>query len=402
MDNLQKITFIGDLTVDKPLLKYSHIKDNKFNFDEVFEKVKDKFAESELVVGNLETALGGSKDYFKTEYMLLNTPDEFIEAISKANINMVTTANNHTLDQNVKGVKRTLDLLDKYGIKHTGTYRNEKEYNDIFIYQMKNIKIAIIAGTDGINQTNIDYKFGEENHFYVDAMKSLEVRFSNGLQGKIKELISKLVPGKIIRFVRRKIARKKLKKTGAFFTEYVDKIKDGDFENTYFEKWIQKIKKAKDLADYVFVLPHMGGQFNEKPGSYSEKMMNILLNLGVNVLGNHPHIIQKISQKNGNIGAYSIGSFNMSISGDYVLKKNLPQYSLSVNFYFDNEKMVKTSYEYLKIVEQSNGMLQVIPVWDLYNSVEIEEKLKLEREIEILNNRIGLGHKGLKSEYIIL
>lgn len=64
--------------------------------------------------------------------------------------------------------------------------------------------------------------------------------------------------------------------------------------------------------------------------------------------------------------------------------------------------MVKTSYEYLKIVEQSNGMLQVIPVWDLYNSVETEEKYELEKEIEILNDRIGLGHKGLKSEYIIL
>lgn len=401
MDKLKKITFIGDLTVDRPLLKYSYLGNNKFNFDEVFDNVREKFKQTELVIGNLETTFGGSKDFFKTEYMLLNTPDEFINSLSNANINIVTTANNHILDQNIKGLNRTLDLLDENNISHTGTYRNIDEFNDILIKNIGKIKIALVAGTDGINQTNIDYKFSRKNHYYIDAMKSLEVKFQNGLSGFIKESISKYVPGKIIRKIRRIIARKKIKKSGTFFKEYVDKIKDGDFDNMYLNQWIDKIKKAKDLADYVFVLPHMGGQFNENPGSYSQEIMNKLLNLDVFVIGNHPHIIQKITKKNEIFGAYSIGSFNMSISGDYVIKNNLPQYSLGINFYFDENRLVKASYEYFKIIEEKNGRLQVYSLIDLYNSSDAEDKQMIERDIKILNNRIGLNNLEVQSEYFI-
>ena len=59
----------------------------------------------------------------------LNFPDEFAEAVKKAGINLVTTANNHLLDKKLDGAMRTLDILDKYNISHVGSYRNYEEKN---------------------------------------------------------------------------------------------------------------------------------------------------------------------------------------------------------------------------------------------------------------------------------
>lgn len=396
-----KITFIGDLTVDKPLLTYSHLGNNKFNFDRVFDKVRDDFAKTDLVVGNLETTLGGSKDFFKTEYMLLNTPDEFVESISKANIDMVVTANNHTLDQNVAGVKRTLDKLDENNIYHTGTYRNEEEFEEVFVKTLGDTKIAIVAGTYGTNESNIDYKFSDKNSKYIDVMKSQEIKFSNSTSGKIKKAITNIFSPKMIRAIRRKAARRKIKKSGQFFNVYIDQIKENDFSNKYFERWIQKIEKAKELADIVFVMPHMGGQFNEEPGLYSEKMMDILLDMDVQVLSNHPHIIQKVINRNGNIGAFSLGGFNMSLSGDYMLKESLPQYSLGFNFYLNDGRIEKISYTIFNIVEYEDKSMEIFPIDKSYEISDSEEKLKIQKEVEIINRRIGLEKDGIKNEYFI-
>lgn len=397
----KKISFIGDLTVDKPLLTYSHLGNNKFNFDKVFNRVREDFSNTDLVVGNLETTLGGSKDFFDSEYMLLNTPDEFVEAIRDANIDMVVTANNHILDQNIRGVVRTLDILDKNNIYHTGTYRNEEEYGEIFVKEIGDTKIAIVAGTYGINESNIDYKFKDDNSKHIDVMKSQEIKFSNTASGKVKKAITKIFSPKMIRAIRRKAARRKIKKSGQFFNVYIDQIKENDFSNKYYERWIKKIQRAKNLADIVFVMPHMGGQFNEEPGPYSEKMMDILLDMDVHVLSNHPHIIQKVLKRDENIGAFSLGGFNMSLSGDYMLKESLPQYSLGFNFYINSGVVEKITYTIFNIVEYDDKSMEIFTIDEIFEKSSDEAKIKIEQEVEIINNRIGLNNSGIKKEYNI-
>lgn len=401
MTKLTKITFIGDLTVDKPLLNYSHIGDNKFDFDKVFHNVKDEFKKSDLVIGNFETTLGGSKNYLDTEFMLLNTPDEFAESIKKANIDILTTANNHTLDKDIKGINRTLNILDKLNIEHTGTYRNKNEYKDILVKEINGIKFAFVSATYSTNEKNIDFIFNKKNSYYIDVLKSQEVIFPNTVNGKIKKLISKVFPKKIIRKAKRVYSRNKIKREGKFLNAYEDTIKTNDFTNEYLDRFLNKVKKAKEISDYVFVMPHMGGQFNENFGPYSKKLMELLLDLDVNILANHPHTIQKIVTKNENIGVYSIGSFNMSISGDYVVKESLPQYSLGINFYFDNSKLVKSTYSIFKICEFENGSIEVHPLYSYYENLDYNNKELINKDIEKIHKRIGLNNSGIEKEYLI-
>lgn len=105
---IKKITFLGDITCDRPLLESSRSAEGKYNFKEVFSEVKPFLAQSDYVIANLETVCAGSSNDFKNEFLLYNSPDQLIEAIKDGGINCVTTANNHCLDQGITGLKRTL------------------------------------------------------------------------------------------------------------------------------------------------------------------------------------------------------------------------------------------------------------------------------------------------------
>lgn len=392
-----KLTFIGDLTVDYPLLKASY-ENGTFDFNPIFSDIKKEF-EDAFVIGNLETAVGNSKNYLKTEFMLLNTPPEFIEAISNGNIDCVTTANNHTLDQNVEGIHKTIDLLDQHNIKHTGSYRNKQESDNLLILEINNKKIGIIAGTYSFNESNVDFRLSEDNQHHIDLFKAPVKLNTNGLKNKVKYIIMEKVPRPILRKIKRKIARRKLKKQSYFMSARVDSLANDDFNNQYFSKWVKKIDKAIELSDIVFVCPHIGGQFNEKPGPYSQKMMNYLLDKGVHVIGNHPHVLQEIVFNNKKIGAYSLGSFNMSLSGDYVIKDSLPQYSLGIHAYIGDEGVDSYAYSLYINKEYDDGKLRVFNIYDYYQTLKSNEKELFEKEIQILHDRINQNQQGINREF---
>ena len=53
---MKKITFIGDITSDRPLLNAAYDRNtDAYDFSPVFGKVKKLFEESDYVVGNFET-----------------------------------------------------------------------------------------------------------------------------------------------------------------------------------------------------------------------------------------------------------------------------------------------------------------------------------------------------------
>jgi hypothetical protein len=64
----------------------------------------------------------------------------------------LTTANNHCLDQGAAGACRTLDVLDRNGIRHTGTARSQAEAEQNLILEANGIRIGILAYTYGTNQ----------------------------------------------------------------------------------------------------------------------------------------------------------------------------------------------------------------------------------------------------------
>lgn len=169
MFDLVKISFVGDIMCEKPMQLYAE-KNGPSSFEKIFSNTKGFFAESDFVVGNLETVFGGPESGYTRELYNFNTPDEFAVALSKSGIDMVTTATNHSLDRGVQGLIRTILVLDENNIAHTGTYIDEKDER-IFVKKIGNTRIAILNYTYGTNVHETNVILSSDQLFYLNLLK---------------------------------------------------------------------------------------------------------------------------------------------------------------------------------------------------------------------------------------
>ncbi len=120
-----KCTFLGDIMCTEEIIQ-AFKKENGYNFDAIFDSTKSLFEKSDFIMGNLETPISIDNKKLTNEKYRFNSPFEFAEAVKKAGIDAVATANNHCLDRGIEGIKSTQKSLDKIGLIHTGCLSQEK------------------------------------------------------------------------------------------------------------------------------------------------------------------------------------------------------------------------------------------------------------------------------------
>jgi poly-gamma-glutamate synthesis protein (capsule biosynthesis protein) len=140
---------VGDLMVHGPQNTSARTA-NGYDFWPCFEPVASRVSAADIAIGNLETTLAGAGAGY-TGYPTFNSPDAYAEALGKAGFDILTTANNHTLDRGPAGLARTLDVLDKLGMRHTGSARTADEAAKVLMTEVRGVKDAVIAYTYGMN-----------------------------------------------------------------------------------------------------------------------------------------------------------------------------------------------------------------------------------------------------------
>ena len=121
-----------------------------YDFSHVFSNIADKLSSADLTIGNLETTFAGS-DRGYSGYPTFNTPDALAANLKNLGFDVLSTANNHSLDKGFSGLTRTIEVLDENGISHMGTYTSEESRNEILVKDVNGIKIAFLAYTYGTN-----------------------------------------------------------------------------------------------------------------------------------------------------------------------------------------------------------------------------------------------------------
>lgn len=144
------IFFVGDLMCHSPQFQFAQISKDSFDFKPVFCEVKKYFTEADLTIGNLETTISGKESRY-SGYPLFNSPNEYLEALKDAGFDILLTANNHSLDRGKKGVLRTIELIKKNGMESIGSYHSQQDRDSIRVFNIKEIKIAILSYTYGLN-----------------------------------------------------------------------------------------------------------------------------------------------------------------------------------------------------------------------------------------------------------
>lgn len=127
----------------------------------LWDEVGDFFFNSDVVVANLETPLfegqppGAVPEVMLDDMHFNGTPEQF--RIFSGNgayrgFDVLSTANNHALDQGEAGVFSTLDFLKNKRIMASGTVRSEWERREVPMLERNGIRLAFPAWTYSLNK----------------------------------------------------------------------------------------------------------------------------------------------------------------------------------------------------------------------------------------------------------
>ena len=145
------LIFVGDIMQHMPQVDAAwNAELGVYIYDSCFKYITPWLAGADLAIANLETTLAG-KPY--SGYPAFSSPDELVNGLLKAGIDIVGTANNHCCDRGRIGIERTVGVLDSMGMMHLGTYKNAEVYRKAnpMIVNTRGFRLAFLNYTYGTN-----------------------------------------------------------------------------------------------------------------------------------------------------------------------------------------------------------------------------------------------------------
>ena len=145
-----KLLFVGDLMQHQAQIDAAQRSDGSYDYTHCFSLVEERISSADLAIGNLEVTLGGEP---YRGYPQFSAPDEYLYALRDAGFDILTTANNHSLDRRRRGLERTLTLIDSIGLVAVGTYRDESDRQQRYplLIEKNGIRVAFLCATYGTN-----------------------------------------------------------------------------------------------------------------------------------------------------------------------------------------------------------------------------------------------------------
>lgn len=141
------IAATGDIMFHTPQLNSAYDKaTGEYEFYPVFKSVDPYISSVDLAIGNLETVVAGGRF---TGYPTFNSPIEVLRAIKEAGFDILSTANNHSLDRGKHGVINTIDSIKSLDMENVGTYKEAGER--VLIKDFDGFKLGFLAYTYGCN-----------------------------------------------------------------------------------------------------------------------------------------------------------------------------------------------------------------------------------------------------------
>ncbi len=244
------ISAVGDIMAHQGNLNNAYSpKTGKYDFTGFLEYVKPYLEKSDLTIANLETVTAGPATGYTT-YPSFNTPDAILTALSGAGFDLLSTANNHSLDRGISGLTRTIEKITQNKMINVGSSTNGK--NKYITKDINGIKVSILSYS----------------------------AFYNGNDKKL---------------------------TAAQKATYLSPLNEAQIR-----KDINAVKAAG--SDAVIVFLHWGTEYQREPAASQTALSKKILSWGADIiLGSHPHVIQKseITKVDGKdkFVIYSMGNF---------------------------------------------------------------------------------------------
>ncbi|TNE81112.1 MAG: CapA family protein [Bacteroidetes bacterium] len=316
------------ISVGGDLMPYSWI--TKESCTQLWDKLGPWYFSSDIVFANLETPIAPSKKpgivpEVMLSNMYFNGTEEMFHIFNGngqyKGHDVLSTANNHSLDQGADGLIETLQFLDQKNIQSTGTQATEEKR--IAIVEREGIRFAFVAATYCLNAIQIKE---EEKHL----------------------------------------------------------VNLGDFNlpNCDLSELDKLVQEARAQADVVLLSLHTGNAYQAYPSEHTTEIMHRIFELCEPdaILGSHPHNPQapeyysytgiKSGQAKKGLCIYSQGDF---VAYDIF---TWCHFHLGFKLYFSSDKSnpeLKHVEVYPSMMKQNKSKFQFVPVTGQSDSKEQDE-----------------------------
>jgi poly-gamma-glutamate synthesis protein (capsule biosynthesis protein) len=216
-----------------------------------FSGTRDILSSADVVIANLEspfTMLREPEDAFMEKTYLLSTRPGLVDVLLDASIDVVTLANNHMMDFGVEGLRDTLAVLKRAGIRHAGAGEDRRAAREAAVF-------TVGEGDSAVRVAVLAYSKTFPMEFYAKR------RRGGTAEGKR-------------RYIR------------------------------------DDVKRAAKDADIVIVSFHWGGDRLKVPRAYQLELAHLAIDSGAKiVVGHHPHVLQPMESYKDGLIFYSLGNF---------------------------------------------------------------------------------------------
>lgn len=264
-DETVELALVGDVYVQRP------------NPDSTFAYAGKYLKAADIAFGNLETVVA-DREHLDGGGHGPRTDEWMIGAYVNAGFHVMNLANNPSMYRGVKGLLRTIQVLEKAGIAYGGGGKNLQEARRPAVVERKGVKVAFVCRT---SVCTIDASAA------ADRAGLAVVRVATAYEAP--SLLPKEVPG------------------APPIIHTIPNAAD-------VEALRQDIASAKQRADVVVVSWHWGiSPFSGGKGElvgYQKEMAHFVVDAGADlVIGHHPHLVQPIEVYKGKAIFYSLANF---------------------------------------------------------------------------------------------
>lgn len=207
---------------------------------------RDEIARADLYMANQEFPFSGRGTPAPDKQFTFRIPPERVSMMHELGIDIVTIANNHTLDYGEDALVDTCTTLENAGILYVGAGANMDRAKQLETIEVRGRTIGFLAAS----------------RVYPDT--------SWVANSKKPGMVSGYDPSILLK----------------------------------------EIEAAGEYCDYLVVYMHWGIERDEKPQEYQRTLGKQLIDAGADlVIGSHPHVLQGIEYYQGKPIVYSLGNF---------------------------------------------------------------------------------------------
>jgi poly-gamma-glutamate capsule biosynthesis protein CapA/YwtB (metallophosphatase superfamily) len=144
---------IGDVLIHDRVYNDAKTNDH-YDFKPMFAQVKSLLQQADITIANQESMAGGT-ELGLSSYPSFNSPHEIADALKDAGVDIISIANNHSIDRGEKGILSATNYYRKIDLPYEGAYSSVQDKELPRILTKNGIKVGFLAYTYGTNGIHV-------------------------------------------------------------------------------------------------------------------------------------------------------------------------------------------------------------------------------------------------------